>query len=56
MLSTDIEKNARNFVRACESIHALLDHEPVRPEDLDMIEFSCIDLLNKLRSKKLRSK
>ena len=56
MLSTDIEKDAKDFVRACRSIQALLDNEPIRPEDRDMIEYSCIDLLSKLRLKKLRSK
>ena len=50
MLSTDIENNATNFVRACEAVHGLLDHEPLRPEDRDLIEYSCIDLLSKLRS------
>ena len=51
MLSTDIEKNATNFVRACEAIHRQLDHEPIRPEDRDLIEYSCINLLSRLRLK-----
>jgi hypothetical protein len=45
MLSTDSEIEARNFT--CEAVQGLLD---LRPEDRDLIEFSCIDLLSKLRS------
>ena len=40
-----------NFVRACEAIHGLLAHEPLQPEDRDLIEFSCLDLLSKLKPK-----
>lgn len=38
-----------DFLRACEAMHALLAHEPLAPDDRDIVEFSCIDLLNKLR-------
>jgi hypothetical protein len=43
-------REATNFVCACEAIHDLLAHEPLEPDDRDIIEFSCIDLLSKLRS------
>ena len=43
-------KEAANFLRACEAIHALLDTETaLSPDDRDVIEYSCIDLLSKLR-------
>jgi hypothetical protein len=41
MLSTDSE------IEVTEAVQGLLD---LRPEDRDLIEFSCIDLLSKLRS------
>jgi hypothetical protein len=44
-----IGKEATNFVRACEAIHGLLAHAPLAPDDRDLIEFSCIDLLAKMR-------
>ena len=48
MISSDGQE-VRNFVCACEDIHALLTHEPLAPDDRDLIEISCIDLLSKLR-------
>jgi len=47
LLSTDGEIEVTNFVRACEAVQGML---ALRPEDRDLIEYSCIDLLNKLRS------
>ena len=47
MLSTDSEIEVTKFILACEAVQGLLD---LRPEDRDLIEFSCIDLLSKLRS------
>jgi len=45
----DICKETTNFVSACEAIHARLLHEQLTSDDRDLIEFSCIDLLSKLR-------
>ena len=42
-------KEAESFVRACETIHALLAQGPLLCEDRDIIEFSAIELLSKLR-------
>jgi len=47
MLS-NIGKEAANFVRACEAIHALLAQGPLASEDRDLIEFSANELLEKL--------
>src|SRR6476661_9953184 len=50
MVSTDIENEATNLVRACDAFHALLDREPLMSKDRDLIEYNCIDLPSKLRS------
>ena len=44
-----IGKEATNFVRACEAIHGRLAEGPLEPDDRDLIEFSGIELLSKLR-------
>lgn len=45
-----IGKEATDFVRACEAIHGLLDMgSPLAPNDQDLIEFSCSELMGKLR-------
>ncbi len=45
-----IGKEATDFVRACEAIHGLLEMgPPLPPNDQDLIEFSCNELLEKLR-------
>lgn len=44
-----IGKEATNFVRACEAIHGRLTEGPLARDDRDIIEFSCIDLMSKLR-------
>ena len=45
-----IGKEASNFVRACEDIHALLAHgEILACDDRAHIEFSVIELLGKVR-------
>jgi hypothetical protein len=43
-----IGKEATNFVRACDAVHALLARGPLVPEDRDLIEFSANELLDKL--------
>lgn len=47
-MPTNIGKEAANFVRACEIIHALLAKGPLAPDDRSVIEFSGIELLSKL--------
>ncbi len=45
-----IGKEATDFVRACEAIHRILEMgPPLAPNDQDLIEFSCSELLGKLR-------
>ena len=44
-----IGKEATDFVRACEAIQGLLAIGPLAPTDHDLIEFSCNDLLSKMR-------
>jgi hypothetical protein len=44
-----IGKEAKNFLNACELIHALLAREPLTSEDRDVIVLSANELLNKLR-------
>ena len=44
----DICNETTDFVRACEALHARLALRPLAPDDQDLIEFSCIDLLGKL--------
>jgi len=48
MIASDGQE-VRNFVSACEGIHALLTYKPLAPDDRDLIEFCCFDLLSKLR-------
>ena len=44
-----IGKEATDFVRTCEAIHALLTRgDMLTPEDRDLIEFSADELLDKL--------
>jgi hypothetical protein len=44
-----IGKEATDFVRACDAIHALLDRRhTLTPEDRDLIEFNANELLDKL--------
>jgi hypothetical protein len=47
----DISEETKDFVHVCESIHALLAYERLTHDDRDLIEFSCINLLTKLRPK-----
>jgi hypothetical protein len=45
-----VRKEAMDFVRACEAIHALLARgDTLSPEERGLIEFRGIDLLRKLR-------
>jgi len=44
-----IGKEAANFVRACEAIHSRLAEGPLPHDDRDLIEFSGIELLSKLK-------
>ena len=39
-------KEAMDFIRACESIKALVAHDMLGPEDRDIIEHSAIELLS----------
>lgn len=41
-------KDAMDFIRACEALKALIVHDMLAPEDRDIIEFCCIELLSKL--------
>lgn len=44
-----VGKEATDFVRACETIHALLDRgDMLTPEDRELIEFSANVLLDEL--------
>ena len=43
-------EETKDFVHACESLHALLDNgDTLTPGERDLIEISGIDLLSKLR-------
>ena len=43
-----VSKEVLNFVRACETLHVLLAHgDKLTPEDLDLIEVSANELLDK---------
>ena len=44
-----IGKEATDFVRACEAIHALLAIGRLTSAEQDLIEFSCSELLVKLK-------
>ena len=44
-----VGQEAMNFVRACESIHSLMARGPLNPDDIELIEYSAIELLSKLR-------
>jgi hypothetical protein len=46
----DVANETTEFVHLCETFHDKLAHETLSPEDRDLIKYSCIDLLNKLRS------
>jgi hypothetical protein len=46
----DFIKETSEFVHLCETIHNRLAHEARTREDRDLIEYSCIDLLSKLKS------
>ena len=49
MLST-IGIEAMNFIRACETIHALLARgDNLTPRDRSLIEFSAIEVLSRVR-------
>ena len=45
-----IGKEATAFIRACESIHSLLEDRTLQADDQALIEFSAADLLDKLKS------
>jgi hypothetical protein len=38
-----------DFIRACEALKALIAHEMLTPEGRDIIEYSSIELLSKLK-------
>ena len=40
------EKEAMDFIRACEALKALVGHGMLGPEDRDIIEYSAIELLS----------
>ena len=40
---------ATNFVLACQAIHELLAREPLGHNDRDLIRWSAIDLISKLK-------
>ena len=42
-------KEAMDFIRACEAITALLAHGQLASQDRDIIEYSAIDLLSRMR-------
>ena len=44
-----IGKDVTDFVRECEVIHGLLAQGALLPDERALIEFSCLDLLNKLK-------
>jgi len=46
----DFVKETSEFLHVCETIHTRLAHEALAREDRDLIEYSCIDLLDKLKS------
>lgn len=45
----DICEETKDFVHACKVIHARLEYQRLTHDDRELIEFSCIDLLSKLR-------
>lgn len=46
----DICEETKEFVHACEALHALLDNGgTLAPDERDLIEISGVDLLSKLR-------
>ena len=45
----NICEETKAFVYVCEAIHARLPSEGLTHDDRDLIEFSCIDLMSKLR-------
>ena len=48
-MPTYFGQEAWNFVRACEAIHELIALGTLSRDDRVVIEWSAIDLLNKLR-------
>jgi len=44
-----IGKEAKNFIVACEAIHTLLGRGPLAPKDRDLIVFSALELLRKVK-------
>ena len=48
-MSSTIGKEATDFVRACEVIHGRLAEGTLTPDDRDLIEFSGLELLEKLK-------
>jgi len=46
----DFANETTEFVHLCETFHDQLAHATLAPEDRDLIKYSCIDLLSKLRS------
>ena len=45
----DVANETTEFVHLCETFHDKLADETLPPEDRDLIGYSCIDLLSKLR-------
>ena len=45
----DICEETKDFVHACETIHDRLSCEGLTHDDRAIIEFSCLDLMSKLR-------
>ena len=45
----DVCRETQSFVHVCLAIHDRLAHEGITNDDRDLIEFSCMELLTKLR-------
>ena len=45
-----IGKEAMNFIRACESIHAQLEQDQLTPDDQGLIVSSSRELLHRLKA------
>jgi hypothetical protein len=45
-----IGKEAMNFICACHTIHAQLDHDQLTPDDLGLIVSSSRELLHRLKA------
>jgi hypothetical protein len=48
-----VGKETADFLRNCETLHALLATGLLAPKDQSVIEVSCNDLLSKMRSQLL---